>query len=140
MALDVRPDQIAVACRTLEAMRAQGGNSAALGGRARIVSQFSMVQLMPNDSLPADIDAFGEPLARSIPIVLARAWLSVSVIERLGRTEEMMTDRAVALVGSLARRSAQDLLRGIDGTPPSRASGEIDLPFEAPAQRTRTVT
>lgn len=113
MTLDVRPEQIAVACRTLEAMRAQGGNSAALGGRALIVSQFSMVQLMPNDSLPADIDAFGEPLARNLP---------------------------TALAGSLARRSAQDSLRGIDGTPPSCTSGEIDLPFEGPAQRTRAVT
>jgi len=139
MALDVRPEQIAVDCRALEAMRAQGGNPAALGGRALIFGRPLMAQLMPSDLLPDDIDAFGEALARNLPTGLAQAWPSVSAAERAGWAREMATGRGAALAEALARRAAQDPPRGIYGVLLSRAPGEIRVLFEDPAQRARTV-
>ena len=84
MAIDVRPEQIAVDCRALEAMRAQGGTLAALGDRALIFGRPLMAQLMPSDLLPADIDSFADALARNLPTGLAQAWPSVPAEERAG--------------------------------------------------------
>jgi hypothetical protein len=139
MAIDVRPEQIAVDCRALEAMRAQGGTPAALRGRALIFGRPLMAQLMPSDLLPADIDSFADALARNLPTGLAQAWPSVPAEERAEWSREMAAGRGAALAEALARRAMQDPPRGIYGILLSRASGEIRVLFEDPAQRARMV-
>ena len=139
MALDVRPEQIAVECRALEAMRQAGGNPAALGGRALIFGRPLMAQLMPSDLLPADIDAFGEALARNLPTGLQQAWPGASQAEQAWWGQEMAAGRGQALADALARRAVQEPPRAIYGVLLSRSPGEVRVLFEDPAQRARTV-
>lgn len=139
MALDVRPEQVAVECRALETMRQAGGSPAALGGRALIFGRPLMAQLMPSDLLPADIDAFGDALARNLPTGLQQAWPGASPAERARWAQEMAAGRGQALADALARRAQQDPPRGIYGVLLSRSPGEVRVLFEDPAQRARTV-
>jgi hypothetical protein len=139
MAIDVRPERIAVECRALDAMRRAGGNPAALGGRALIFGRPLMAQLMPSDLLPADIDAFGDALVRNLPAGLQQAWPAASAAERAGWMRQMAAGQGLALADALAARARQDPPRGIYGILLSRSPGELRVLFEDPAQRARTV-
>lgn len=139
MAIDVRPEQIAVECRALESMRQAGGNPALLAGRALIFGRPLMAQLMPSDLLPSDIDAFAEALVRNLPLGLQQAWPEASPGERNRWIQEMTTGRGQALADALARRAIQDPPRSIYGILLSRSPGEIHMLFEDIAQRARMV-
>jgi hypothetical protein len=139
MAVDVRPEQIAVECRALDAMRRAGGNPAALGGRALIFGRPLMAQLMPSDLLPADIDAFGDALVRNLPAGLRQAWPTAGEAERAGWTRQMAAGQGLALAEALAARARQEPPRGIYGILLSRSPGELRVLFEDPAQRARMV-
>jgi hypothetical protein len=139
MALDVRPEQVAVECRALDAMRQAGGNPAALGGRALIFGRPLMAQLMPSDLLPSDIDAFGDALARNLPTGLQQAWPDAGEAERAAWGRQMAAGQGLALAEALAARARREPPRAIYGVLLSRSPGELRVVFEDPAQRARTV-